>query len=207
VVDPSSDVALLDAWRDGDKSAGNTLFERHFEALYRFFRNKIDDGIEDLVQETFLACIATKDSFRGDSSFRTYLFVIARNTLYAHWKKRARRANDVDIGELSVEAMSTSPSGVIARAAEQRLLARALRAIPLDLQIILELHFWEDLSGPELSLVLDIPEGTVRSRLRRAREHLEEKLAELASDQKLLASTRGALDEWVRTLANDLGRT
>jgi RNA polymerase sigma factor (sigma-70 family) len=111
VVDPSSDVALLDAWRDGDKSAGNTLFERHFEALYRFFRNKIDDGIEDLVQETFLACIATKDSFRGDSSFRTYLFVIARNTLYAHWKKRARRANDVDIGELSVEAMSTSPSG------------------------------------------------------------------------------------------------
>lgn len=202
MADSDDDLALLDRWRTGDTVAGNSLFERHFQALYRFFRNKTDDAIEDLVQETFLACVASKEAFRADSSFRTYLFVIARNVLYAHWKRRAKLGEQIEIGEQSIQNMSTSPSGVIARAAEHRLLARALRAIPLELQVILELHFWEDLSGPELAQVLDIPEGTVRSRLRRAREQLEVKIAELADDQKLLASTHSALDNWARSLAN-----
>ncbi|MFN0245805.1 MAG: RNA polymerase sigma factor [Kofleriaceae bacterium] len=202
MVDSDEDLVLLDRWRTGDKVAGNALFERHFQALYRFFRNKTDDAIEDLVQETFLACVASKEAFRADASFRTYLFVIARNVLYAYWKRRAKLGEQIEIGEQSIENLSTSPSGVIARAAEHRLLARALRAIPLELQVILELHFWEGLSGPELAHILDIPEGTVRSRLRRAREQLEAKLAELAGDQTLLASTRSALDSWVRSLAN-----
>jgi RNA polymerase sigma factor (sigma-70 family) len=201
-----TDLKLLDTWRAGDKAAGNTLFERHFDALYRFFRNKTDEAIEDLVQETFLACVQSKEAFRGDASFRTYIFTIARNVLYAYWKRRAKLGEQLEIGEQSIAGMSTSPSGVIARAAEHRLLARALRAIPLELQIILELHFWEDLSGPELAQVLEIPEGTVRSRLRRAREQLEAKLAELAEDQKLLASTQSALDNWVRSLATVFAR-
>lgn len=201
-ADQPSDLALLERWRAGDATAGNALFERHFAALYRFFRNKTDDALDDLVQETFLGCVGGKDGFRGEASFRTYLFVVARHVLYAHWKERARAGDLVDLGELSIEALSTSPSGVIARAAEHRLLARALRSIPLDLQVVLELHFWEELSGPELAEILGVPEGTVRSRLRRAREQLEARLADLAEDAALLASTEGALDSWVRSLAD-----
>jgi RNA polymerase sigma-70 factor (ECF subfamily) len=195
-----TDAELLEQWHAGDVAAGNTLFERHFEALYRFFRNKVDDGIDDLLQETLLACVRGRERFRGDASFRTYLFAVARNVLCDHWARRTRRAAEVDIGSLSIEAMSTSPSGVLARAAEHRLLVRALRAIPLELQVILELHFWEDLSGPELAVILDLPEGTVRSRLRRAREQLEAKMAELADDQRILSSTQSGLETWASGL-------
>ena len=195
-----TDAELLERWHAGDGAAGNTLFERYFDVLYRFFRNKVDDGIDDLLQETLLACVRGRERFRGEATFRTYLFAIARNVLYGHWERRARRAADVDVGELSIEAMSTSPSGVIGRAAEHRLLVRALRAIPLELQVVLELHFWEDLSGPELAVVLDIPEGTVRSRLRRAREQLEAKMIELTDDQRLLSSTRDGLEAWASGL-------
>jgi RNA polymerase sigma-70 factor (ECF subfamily) len=196
----ATDAELLEQWHAGDAAAGNQLFERHFEALYRFFRNKVDDGLDDLLQETLLACVRGRERFRGDASFRTYLFAIARNVLYDHWSRRARRAADVDIGELSIEAMSTSPSGVLARAAEHRLLVRALRALPLELQVVLELHFWEDLSGPELAIALDVPEGTVRSRLRRAREQLEARMVELADDQRILASTQSGLESWASGL-------
>ncbi len=198
--DPA-DLSLLARWREGDAAAGHALFNRHFDSLYRFLRSKADDGIDDLVQETFLVCVRNKDAFRGDASLRTYLFAIARKLLFAHWERRARRQSEIEIGELSIEAMSTSPTGIIARAAEHRLLVRALRAIPLDLQIILELHFWEDLSGPELAIVLEIPEGTVRSRLRRAREQLEARLVALADDQHLLSSTQEGLETWARSLA------
>ena len=68
-------------------------------------------------------------------------------------------------------AISTA-SAEAAQHEEQRLLLEALRRIPLDLQIAIELHYWEGMSGPDLAQVLDIPEGTVRSRLRRAREPL-----------------------------------
>jgi RNA polymerase sigma-70 factor (ECF subfamily) len=196
-----TDRELLDAWRGGDAAAGSELFDRHFAELYRFFSNKVEDGIDDLIQQTFLACVESRDRFRGGSSFRTYLFTIARHELYAHWRKRRDRAT-VDLGEVSVQDLATSPSGVLVKHAEQKLLLRALRAIPLDLQIALELHYWEELSGPELAEVLEIPEGTVRSRLRRAREALEAKLTELAdaTDPGTLTSSLSGLDKWAKSL-------
>jgi RNA polymerase sigma-70 factor (ECF subfamily) len=191
------DRELLDAWRGGDQVAGSELFERHFDALYRFFRNKAAGPVEDLVQDTFLACVRRKDAVRD---FRTYLFTVARHELYEHWRTSGKRAEDVEIGEISLADLGTSPSGVVARRAEHQLLLRALRAIPLDLQIALELTYWEGMDGPELAEVLGVPEGTVRSRLRRARELLEERMAELASDPGVLQSTTADFDKWARSL-------
>jgi RNA polymerase sigma factor (sigma-70 family) len=199
MVTDRGDHELLDAWRAGDQAAGSALFERHFDALYRFFRNKTAGPVEDLVQETFLACVRRKDAVRD---FRTYVFTVARHELYAHWRAHGARAADTDIGEISLADLATSPSGVVARRAEHQLLLRALRAIPLDLQIALELTYWEGMDGPELALVLGIPEGTVRSRLRRAREALEAKLAALAVDPGVLHSTTTDLDKWARSLAD-----
>jgi RNA polymerase sigma-70 factor (ECF subfamily) len=196
----AADAELLAAWRAGDAAAGEDLFTRHFDALYRFFRNKADDGIDDLIQATFLAAVASRDAFRGDASFRSYLFAIARNELYAHWRRRARRDAEADIGELSVEDLGTRPSGVLARHREQQLLLRALRAIPLDLQLVVELHYWEELTGPELAVALEVPEGTARSRLRRAREALEAAMRRLADDPATLASSIGDLDRWASSL-------
>lgn len=142
-----------------------------------------------------------KDALRGGAKFRSYLFTVARHELFEHWRQRAKRAGDVEIGELSIQDLGTSPTGIIARQAEHRLLLRALRTLPLDLQIALELHYWEGMTGPELAEVLAIPEGTVRSRLRRAQEALETAMTELAEDPETLASTRAGLDKWAASLA------
>lgn len=83
---------------------------------------------------------------------------------------------------------------------------RALRAIPLDLQIALELHFWEDLSGPEMAEALEVPEGTVRSRLRRAKEAVRAKMEELASagDEEALATSHADFEGWAQSLGISL---
>jgi RNA polymerase sigma factor (sigma-70 family) len=195
------DRALLTAWGAGDAAAGAELFERHFAAVFRFFRNKAGDDLEDLVQTTFLRCLEAHATFRGEASLLTFLLTIARHELYAYWKKRQRRAEELDIGELSVEDLGPSPSRLVAEKRERALLARALRAIPLELQIVLELHYWEDLTGPELAAVLEVPEGTVRSRLKRGRELLEERMRALAAgDDGLLQSTLTGLDSWAASL-------
>ena len=196
-----SDEQLFEAWRAGDAAAGAALYERYFDPLFRFLRGKVETAVEDLLQQTFLTCVKRKDALRDGAKFRSYLFTVARHELFEHWRQRAKRAGDVEIGELSIQDLGTSPTGIVARQAEHRLLLRALRTLPLDLQIALELHYWEDLTGPELAEVLAIPEGTVRSRLRRAQEALETAMTELAEDPESLASTRAGLDKWAASLA------
>ena len=85
------DNTLLDRWCAGDTAAGNVLFKRHFATLYRFFEHKTDGEVDDLVQETFLQCVRGRETFRRQSTFRTYLFAIARHVLFQHWRDRLRR--------------------------------------------------------------------------------------------------------------------
>lgn len=195
-----ADVELLDAWAAGDEDAGGELFDRHFDALYRFFRNKVGDGVDDLVQQTLLACVQGRERFRRDSSFRTYLFATARNVLYQHFDRRSREAERVDYGTVSVIDLGESPSRVVDARAEQRVLAAALQRLPLDYQVALELRYWEGLTGPELAEALGIPEPAVRSRLRRALEKLRELIATLAASPDELASITADLDRWADSL-------
>jgi len=195
-----TDFELLDAWKAGDAGAGNALFERHFAAVCRFFRNKVDEGVDDLIQRTFLACVESRDRFRGESSFRTYLFTVARHELFAHLRRREREQARFDPLEQSVHDLGPTPTGLVAQHRSQRLLLEALRRIPVDLQVALELFYWEDLPASELARVLELPEGTVRTRIRRARQLVEAALTELAEGDPDLASTLAGLEDWARSL-------
>jgi RNA polymerase sigma-70 factor (ECF subfamily) len=190
-----SDLELLDAWRAGDADAGDQLFERHFDALYRFFAAKLASGVEDAIQQTLLACVEARERIRGDGGFRGFLFGIARHQLYAAFRERYRAA-EVDPSVSSIADLGPSPASAIGDRREHKLLLDALRSIPLDLQVALELSLWEGLSGPEMAAALDLPEGTVRSRLRRAREALEARIAELAESADLAASTLTGFETW-----------
>lgn len=202
----ATDFELLDAWKAGDRDAGNTLFERYFDPVCRFFTNKVHLHIDDLIQKTFLGCVEGRDRFQKQASFRTYLFAVAHNVLRAHFRERRRGAEDpsVDLGERSSDELTPSPSSILAVHQEQRLLLEALRRIPLDYQLVLELYYWEDMAAPELAQVLGLPEGTVRSRLRRAKEALAEKMTAIASEPDLLKTTMSSLDKWVRSLRSQL---
>lgn len=172
----NDDAQLLRAWGGGDDRAGATLYRRHFDALYRFFRTKAPDDYEDLIQTTMLECVRSKDRFRGEAPFRAFLFGVARHTLLHHFRSRFRDRLDFDSSRSSVADLDPRPSTIAARNAENHRLLEAMRTIPMDLQIVLEMHYWEEMGTKELSATLEIPQGTVKSRLRRAREALREVL-------------------------------
>jgi RNA polymerase sigma factor (sigma-70 family) len=172
-VDRRTDAQLLRAWRDGDKAAGRVLFERVFPSLRRFFASKVDDGIDDLIQTTLLVGVERCDDLREDERFRAYLFTVARNELFASLRKRSRV---FDGSVSSIEDIATSPSGAVARRRDRELLVHALRRIPLDLQIALELHYWEDMKAREIGEVLGVPTSTITTRLSRARELVAQQL-------------------------------
>jgi RNA polymerase sigma factor (sigma-70 family) len=193
-TDERDDAACLDAWRNGDPSGGEQLFARYYEPVARFFVNKVGDASADLIQRTFLACIEGMPRFRGDGSFRSYLFAIAYRQLCRHY--RDRQGDRVDLESMSAIALDASLSGILAERQELQLFLAGLREIPLELQVVLELHYWERCSVAEISTALEIPEGTVKSRLRRGREQLRSAVERLAANPGLAMSTMNGLETW-----------
>ena len=104
------DASLFVAWQAGDRAAGEALIERHFDAIDRFFATKVGDGGDDLVQSTFLACAEAGARYRGDSSFRAFLFGIARNVLFEHIRGKVRHG--VAPADLSQSAIADLAPGV-----------------------------------------------------------------------------------------------
>lgn len=198
----AADDELLEAWRAGDDRAGRKLVERHFPAIYRFFANKLGDDIDDLVQQTFLACVEGKGRV-GEAGFRAYLFGVARNKLRRHFRDRYGEPKpEVSVAEL-VELVTT-PAENLAQRREQRLLLKALRRLPVDLQIALELAYWEGFTDREVAAILELPVGTLKSRLRKGRMLLDETMRELAGSTRLVESTTGGFDGWVAGVREQL---
>lgn len=198
----AADPDLLEAWRDGNAEAGSELLRRYFQPLYEFFSSKLDHGVEDLIQRTLLACIESRDRVRDAPNFRAFVYGVARHELYGHFRLNRRDSTE----ELpSVAALVASPSELIDHRVELRLLSKAMRQLPLDHQITLELFYWEDMSGSEIAAVLGAPEGTIRTRLRRARQLLSERISALASSPAEVTSTLGNLSTWARKLRHRLG--
>lgn len=199
------DMELLEAWRSGDNAAGSRLLRRHFRTLFRFFRSKVSHGVEDLVQQTMLACAEGAHRFRGDSSFKTYLLAIARTQLLMHLRKYARKGKKVDQLETSIADVMGSPSVAVAGKDEQKLVLAALRHIPIDLQIAVELHYWEEMRIDDIAVVMEVPSGTIKSRLNRARRLVREWI--LQAEQypaALRETTAGDVETWARSLREKL---
>ena len=197
------DLELLDRWCAGDRAAGNSLFQRYFDDIYRFFENKVSGDIEDLVQETFLACVRRRDEFRRQSSFRTFVFAVARFELFAYWRRRARGGQALDFSEISVAALVTTPATRMAREQDRERLLRALRSLPLELQLLLELHYWEHLDSEQLAEVFDIAPATARTRLFRARAALREHMEQMDGAPERTPATMADFDGWIQSLRAD----
>ncbi len=195
-----SDYELLAAWRDGDDGAGNILVQRHVATLYRFFANKVNEGMEDLAQRTLLACVEARERVDPSRSFRAYLLGIARNLLMRHYRHAVRDARADRLQKASVDELVGSPSRDLAVKQERKLLLRALRQLPVDAQVVLELFYWEAMTIAEISAVLESPEGTIKSRLSRGKAVLRDKIAELATDAAVRDTTLTELEDWARSL-------
>ncbi|MBL4684207.1 MAG: RNA polymerase sigma factor [Nannocystaceae bacterium] len=197
MAEEMDDGALLDRWIDKDTAAGRSLVERHFESVHRFFRSKIDRGAEDLTQRVFAACVAEPQRFRGEGTFRAYLLGIARHILFNHFRKQRREVRALDFGVVSMEELQPSPTSALAMRGEMRLLHAALRRLPLDLQIVLELHYWEGATTAEIARIVEVPVGTVKTRLARARRRLGREIEAARAEPGLIESTLNGVEGWL----------
>lgn len=177
-------------WQGGDREAGDALLRACFTPLYRFFRNKVAGEVEDLIQRTLLSCVESRQALRDPSQFRAFLFRVARNRLYDRLRDELKVGAQVDPSEVSLHQLGASPSSMVARDQRQQLVAEALRRIPLDYQVALELSYWEGMKAPEIGEVLGLNPNTVRTRITRARAALKEQLrmlgAPLSDEPQLL---------------------
>ncbi|MCA9701340.1 MAG: RNA polymerase sigma factor, partial [Myxococcales bacterium] len=198
-----NDKELLRAWQDGDQAAGGRLLSRFHPSIKRFFDSKqLGAAGDDLVQETFVGLLQA--DFRGESSVRTFLFAIARNKLLDHlWRLRRDRErfdpSCTSLADIDVE----TPTGMRARRDQDKLLLAALRTLPIDTQLMIELHYWEEMPYKEIVEVLGMPEGTIKSTVHRARKTLEKRITELAESKEQLESTRQGLQRWAERLRDE----
>ena len=199
-MDQLEDGALLEQWRGGDAAAGEVLVRRHMDVLYRFFRTKVDRDVDELIQRTWLTLLEAKAPFRRDSLFRTFLLGFARMKLLERFRAERRHDARFDGGSVSIADLGISPSRWVAEKEEHRLLLQALRRIPFDHQVALELYYFESLDSRQIAEVLGVSPNTMRSRLNRARSSLESMLRTLEADGAAIESTGADLDGWARSL-------
>ncbi|MEJ7600842.1 MAG: sigma-70 family RNA polymerase sigma factor [Kofleriaceae bacterium] len=206
-VTDADDIALLTRWRAGDNDAGQLLFGRHFDSIYGFFETKCAADADELTQSTFLACMRAREQFRAESSFRTYLFTIARNELYRVLRTRQRNDAKLDF-ELSSIADLVSTAGTrLGRNQEHRQLLDALQHLPVAQQTLLELHYWEEMDIAQLAQVFDAPTATIRTRLHRARKALRERIEATAPREvSETLETLESMDAWAKGVAHRVSK-
>ena len=143
---------------------------------------------------------------REDAGFRAYLFGVARNVLGKHWRD-AKATESLDFERDSICDLGASPTSVYARDREQLRVLNALRRLPIDAQVILELTYWESMTASQIAAVLDVPLGTAKTRIRRARTLLAERMGDLEAGRLSLRTTGTGLETWARAVKSQLRET
>jgi RNA polymerase sigma-70 factor (ECF subfamily) len=123
------------------------------------------------------------------------LYGIAHNVLREHFRAQAQ-GRVVDFAAVSVADLGMSIGSQVAASQQQLLLLFALRTLPLQSQELLELFYWEEIGVSELARILDMPAGTIKRRLWRARRLLEEALGRLEMSDALRRTTTSTLASW-----------
>jgi RNA polymerase sigma factor (sigma-70 family) len=155
------------------------IFDRHYQAVHRYLARRVPRAhADDLASMTFVVAFERRGSFREQStSARPWLLGIATNLM--HERARREHREQGTIAELSDEhAVVEGAYRDVDEGPDTARLARALATLDPAQRDVLLLHAWEELSYEEIAQGLDVPLGTVRSRLARARAHLSSQLQE-----------------------------
>ena len=194
----SSEATLVEAWRTGSADAQAALTARYYAAVRRFFDLRMPESADDLAQQTFLTLFEARDSYRGEASFKTFVFGIAHKLFLRQLRGRTPGPRVQRYGTEST--VVTSLSVVAVRKQEHQLLLMALTQLPTDLQIVVELYYWEDMSLGAIGDVLGVNASTLGSRLARARELLRENIEAMTRPGALRDRLLADLEGWSRAL-------
>ncbi len=185
----SSDAELVARVQKGDKKAFDILVRKYQHKLAKLISRYIQDPSEvlDVSQEAFIKAYRALPKFRGDSAFYTWLYRIAINTAKNHLVAQGRRPQSVDIDAeegVRVESIpklreNATPERLILRDEIGDVIFQAIEELPEDLRTAITLRELDGLSYEEIAEVMGCPIGTVRSRIFRAREAIDNKLRPL----------------------------
>lgn len=184
-----ADGQLVARVQQGDKRAFEVLVlkyrHRIFSLVSRFVRDP--DEVQDVVQEAFIKAYRAIGGFRGESAFYTWLYRIAANTAKNHLVSRARRPPGADLDVEDAEQLDAAwalrdvedPESLLMTEQLREAVEAAIRRLPEDLRTALMLREFEGLSYEEIAEVMGCPVGTVRSRIFRAREAVDDEILPL----------------------------
>ena len=185
-----NDNEIVERVRNGDKQAFNLLVAKYQFRIKNLISRFIKDNIEqeDVTQEAFIKAYRAIDRFRGESAFYTWLYRIAVNTAKNHLVAVGRRppSQDMDVDETmevrTVELLteSSTPDAILENDELVEVIRDAVQNLPDELKQAITLREFDGLSYEDIASVMDCPIGTVRSRIFRAREAIEQAMERMS---------------------------
>jgi len=183
------DKELVLKVQQGDKAAFDLLVIKYQHRIIQLVNRYVKDPSEaqDVAQESFIKAYRALGNFRGDSAFYTWLYRIAINTAKNYLVSRSRRYSDYQVDVQDAEQVENAPQLKGMDTPEYLLMndeivsvvKTAIEKLPEDMKMAIMLREFEGLSYEEISQAMECPVGTVRSRIFRAREAIDEKLGPL----------------------------
>lgn len=183
------DKILVLKVQQGDKTAFNLLVIKYQHRIIQLVNRYIKDPSEaqDVAQETFIKVYRALENFRGDSAFYTWLYRIAINTAKNYLVSRNRRYSDYQIDIQDAEQMENAsqlksmdtPEYLLLNDEIIAVIKLAIEKLPEEMKVAIMLREFEGMSYEEIAQTTECPVGTVRSRIFRAREAIDEKLSPL----------------------------
>ncbi|MDA8985529.1 RNA polymerase sigma factor RpoE [Luminiphilus sp.] len=192
MIASETDQQLVQRAQRGDLRAFDLLVLKYQGRIGALVSRYITDPseVEDVTQEAFIKAYRAIDKFRGDSAFYTWLYRIAANAAKNHLVSRRRRPGadatieDAELGQQAELLADVGTPEAVAMGEElATVVEEALAALPEELRAALTLREFEGLSYDDIAAVLDCPVGTVRSRIFRAREAIDERVKQQMSGE------------------------
>jgi RNA polymerase sigma-70 factor (ECF subfamily) len=190
-----TDHALVERVQKGDKRAFDLLVRKYQHKVVGVISRYISDWSEcqDVAQETFIRAYRAIAAFRGDSQFYTWIYKIATNTAKNHLVSQGRRppTDDIAIDDAVLLDGGTrlkdgaTPERELMRQEIEQTVFDTVEQLPEDLKIAITLREVDGLSYEEIAETMNCPIGTVRSRIFRARDAIDQKLRPLLGDAKV----------------------
>ncbi|WP_295362975.1 RNA polymerase sigma factor RpoE [uncultured Succinivibrio sp.] len=186
----SSDEAIVKRVQQGDVSAYNILVIKYqhkvAQIISKFVGNSAD--VNDVAQEAFIKAYKAINNFRGESSFYTWLYRIVVNAAKTYLESNSKRKNHIDVDSEEFQSIDSqgvltsreSPDKIIESQELQQVILSAMSELPEELRQAIMLREVEGMSYEDMADLLQIPIGTVRSRIFRARQFIEEKMSKFA---------------------------
>lgn len=194
---PATPDTLIEQCLSGDQAAWDVIVRQNwrkvFNVAYKFVGRH--DEAEDLTQDIFLKIFKALKTFDRRANFQTWIISISRNLCIDHYrsvrKERQTIAREVDTGDLQPASAERSPHALAEHQDLRAMLRQALEALPVTLRTAVVLRDLQELSYQEIAERLNLPEGTVKSRINRGRIELAHQLKRLQDKQPVQPRRRG----------------